>query len=74
MVAPVKSIITFEDLEKIDIRVEEITKVENLEQSDKLVKLTANFGDFCRTILVGMKKERQNPQEIEGLRHFLSSI
>jgi len=34
--------------------------------SDKLVKLTVAFGDHERTILAGMKQERENPKEIEG--------
>ena len=34
--------------------------------SNKLVKLTVDFGDRKRTILVGMKQERENPKEIEG--------
>lgn len=63
---PVKPTIKFDDLEKIDIRVGTIEKVEDIENSDKLVRLTVNFGDFKRTILVGMKKERENPREIEG--------
>lgn len=56
----------FEELEKIDIRVGRIEKVEDVPSSDKLVKLTVNFGSFKRKILVGMKKERENPKEIEG--------
>ena len=63
---PVKPAIKFEDLEKIDIRVGTIEKVEDIEKSDKLVRLTVDFGDFKRTILVGMKQERENPREIEG--------
>jgi|SRR3990167_5822447 len=63
---PVKSTIKIEDLEKINIRIGLIEKVEDIEDSDKLVRLTVNFGDFKREILVGMKKERKNPQEIEG--------
>lgn len=62
---PVKPTINFNDLSKIDIRVGTIEKVEDVENSDKLVKLTVDFGDFKRTILVGMKKERENPKEIE---------
>jgi tRNA-binding protein len=65
-VAPVKPTITFADLEKIDIRVGTIESVQDVEKSDKLVKLTVSFGSFKRTILVGMKKERANPTEIEG--------
>jgi methionine--tRNA ligase beta chain len=63
---PVKPNITFQDLEKIDVRVGTIAKVEEVENSDKLVRLIVDFGDFKRTILVGMKKERENPSEIEG--------
>lgn len=62
----VKSTISFADLEKLDIRVGRIEKVEDVEKSDKLVRLTVNFGEFKRIILVGMKKERDNPKEIEG--------
>lgn len=40
--------------------------VEDIPESDKLVKLLVDFGEFQRTILVGMKKERENPKEIEG--------
>jgi len=65
-ILPVKPTIQFEDLEKIDIRVGRIEKVDDIENSDKLVKLTVNFGEFTRIILVGMKKERENPKEIEG--------
>ncbi len=64
----IKPSITIDDLDKVDIRVGEILKVEDVEGSDKLVKLTVDFGDFRRTILVGMKQERENPKEIEGLQ------
>ncbi len=63
---PAKPTIKFEDLEKLDIRVGTIEKVEDIEASDKLVRLIVDFGEFKRTILVGMKKERENPVEVEG--------
>lgn len=63
---PVKPTIKFNDLDKLDFRVGRIEKVEDIEKSDKLVRLTVNFGDFKRNILVGIKKERENPKEIEG--------
>lgn len=63
---PIKALIDFADLEKIDIRVGTILKVEDVAKSDKLVRLIVDFGDHQRQILVGMKKERTNPQEIEG--------
>ncbi|WP_354142527.1 hypothetical protein [Bradyrhizobium sp. NP1] len=34
--------------------------------SEKLVRLRVDFGDHARSILVGMKKERPSPKEIEG--------
>ena len=37
-----------------------------MENSNKLVKLCVDFGEFQRIILVGMKAERENPREIEG--------
>ena len=66
--APIKPAISFADLEKIDIRVGRIELVEDVEKSDKLLRLTVDFGDHRRKILVGMKKERENPQEIEGVQ------
>jgi tRNA-binding protein len=63
----VKPTISLENLEKLDIRVGTIELVEDVQRSDKLVRLRVNFGDHQRTILVGMKKERSNPKaEIEG--------
>lgn len=66
MVAPVKENINMDVLDKIDIRVGTIKLVEDVEKSDKLVKLSVDFGEFTRTILVGMKGERDNPKEIQG--------
>ena len=65
-VAPIKPTISFDVLDKMDIRVGTIELVEDVHGSDKLVKLTVDFGDHKRSILVGMKQERQNPKEIEG--------
>ncbi|MPM31232.1 Methionine--tRNA ligase [bioreactor metagenome] len=66
MNASVKPNITLDELDKIDIRVGTIISVEDIKSSNKLVKLSVDFGDFMRTILVGMKGERENPKEIEG--------
>ena len=59
----VKANITMDDLDKIDGT---IASVEDMPNSNKLVKLIVDFGDFKRQILVGMKGERDNPKEIEG--------
>lgn len=63
---PIKKAMKYADLEKIDIRVGTIVLIEDIEKSDKLLRLTVDFGDFQRKILVGMKNERENPKEIEG--------
>ena len=64
--APIKPMINLDVLNSVDIRVGTIQTVEDVEGSDKLVKLTVDLGDHHRTILVGMKQERENPKEIEG--------
>lgn len=64
--APIKPEIEFDDLQKLDIRVGTIVSVDEVDNSDKLMKLTVDFGDHTRSILAGIKKERENPREIEG--------
>ena len=64
--APIKPIISFADLDRIDVRVGTIVLVEDVAGSDKLLKLTVDFGDHRRSILAGMKQEREHPREIEG--------
>src|ERR1700694_3001293 len=64
--APVKMEISFADVDRIDVRVGTILSVEDIDGSDKLLKLTVDFGDHRRSILAGMKKEREHPREIEG--------
>jgi len=63
---PIKPIVSIDVLEKIDIRVGRIERVEDIPQSNKLVRLVVDFGDHQRNILAGLKQERANPQEIEG--------
>ena len=65
-VAVIKPSVSIDLLEKLDIRVGTIKLVEDVKGSDKLVKLTVDFGDQTRTILVGMKQEREDPKQIEG--------
>jgi len=66
--APIKPTISFTDLDKIDVRIGTILEVQDIEESDKLVKLQVDFGNHKRQIVVGMKKERDNPKEIEGMQ------
>ena len=64
--APLKPTVQLADLEKIDVRVGTIISVDEVAGSDKLIRMTVSFGDHQRTILAGMKQERENPKEIEG--------
>ena len=64
--APVKPVVSLDDLEKLDIRVGTITSLSEIPASKKLVKLTVDFGDHMRSILAGIKQERANPAEIVG--------
>src|ERR1700682_6121677 len=64
--AAIKPPVSFADLDRIDVRVGTIVSVDEVAGSDKLLKLIVDFGDHCRSILAGMKRERENPREIEG--------
>jgi tRNA-binding protein len=64
--SPIKPTVAFAALEALDVRVGTIQKVDEVPRSEKLMKLTVSFGDHTRSILAGMKKERENPREIEG--------
>ena len=64
--APLKPIVPFSALDALDIRVGTIERVEELPQSEKLMRLVVNFGDHARSILAGVRKERANPREMEG--------
>ena len=65
-IAPVKPIVSIEILDKIDIRVGTIELLEDIPGSEKLVRLTVDFGNHKRRILAGMKRERSNPREVQG--------
>ena len=64
--APVKPMVPFSTLDSLDIRVGTIIAVEEVPQSSKLMRLIVSFGDHNRSILAGIKKERPNPQELQG--------
>ena len=64
--APIKPVIPMAALDVLDIRVGAIERVEAIPHSDKLMRLIVHFGDHTRTILAAIRKERENPREIEG--------
>ena len=43
-----------------------IQRGEDIEGADKLVRLVVDCGDHQRTILAGIKQERQDPKELAG--------
>jgi len=53
--APVKPQVAMDDLDKIDIRVGTIERVEAVPRSNTLVKLTVDFGDQRRSVLAGLR-------------------
>jgi tRNA-binding protein len=65
-VAPIKPNISIDLFQQIDIRVGTIKLIEDVATSNKLLKMTVDFGDHTRTILVGMKQERADPKQLEG--------
>ena len=63
---PAKPCVSASELEKLDIRVGTIRQVEDVPNSDKLVRLVVGFGDHERSILAGLKKERQDLGALRG--------
>ena len=56
--APVKPPISKVSFDALDIRVGQIESVANIEGTDKLVALRVDFGDHMRTIVAGIRLER----------------
>jgi len=66
--AAIKPLVEAADVEKLDIRVGTIEAVEDVPGSRKLVRLIVDFGDHQRSILAGLKQERDEPSDIAGLQ------
>ena len=64
--ADFKDTIPFSTFDAVDIRVGTIVRVEDVPASNKLVRLIVDLGSERRTILAGIKGEREDPTEIEG--------
>jgi tRNA-binding protein len=64
--AAVKPLVTLADLQRLDIRVGTILRVEEIEGSRSLMRLIVDFGDHRRTILAGIKQERSDPIDLVG--------
>ena len=62
--APVKAEISYEDFEKVDLRVAKVLEAQAVPKSSKLLKLKIDIGEE-RTIVAGMGKDYK-PEEIVG--------
>lgn len=59
--------ITFEEFKKIDVRVGTIKSVEEVPETDKLLKLTVDVGeDNDITIVSGIREYFDSPQDLVG--------
>lgn len=60
--------ITIDDFHKVEIKIGEILSAEPIEKSDKLLKLSVNFGEESpRQVLSGIAKHVK-PEEIVGVK------
>ncbi len=64
---PIKPIISYEEFDKLDLRLGTITAAERVPKADKLLKLTVALGTDTRTIVSGIA-EHFTPEAIVGQR------
>ncbi len=50
---------------KVDLKVAKVIEAENVEKSNKLIKIKLSFGDHEKTILSGIRKD-YSPQDLIG--------
>ena len=67
---------TIDDFFKIEMKVGKILSAENIEGSDKLLKLSVSFGEENpRTVLSGIKKYFSDPQILVGKKYgFVTNL
>ncbi len=65
-----EGIVDFSDWEKLDLRVGEILEVEDIENADKLYKLTVSIGDETKIVCAGIKKH-YSKKELKGKKIIL---
>jgi methionine--tRNA ligase beta chain len=57
--------ISFEDFQKIDLRIGKILEVEKIEESEKLLKLIVDLGNEKRQLVAGIAKYYR-PEDLVG--------
>jgi tRNA-binding protein len=63
---PQKPEIPIGTADQVDLRIGTIVEVVPIENADRLMKLTVNFGNENRTVLAGIRRERPDPQVLVG--------
>lgn len=70
-VSAVKSEITYDDFSKLDLRVVEVLECSKVEKADKLLQFKLKMGDEIRTVVSGIAKFYENPQDLVGKKLVL---
>jgi len=68
-----KEIIEFKDFEKLDLRVAEIKKAEEIENADKLYKLTIDVGELGERVICAGIKENYPKDKLKGMKIIIVS-
>ena len=58
--------ISFQDFQKLDIRIGKITEAEKAEGADKLIKMQVDFGEAGKRQIVASIAEFYSPEELIG--------
>lgn len=70
-VAESKAEITYDDFAKLDLRVVEVLACSKVEKADKLLQFQLKMGDEIRTVVSGIAKFYENPQDLVGKKLVL---
>ncbi|MCX8956497.1 methionine--tRNA ligase [Erwinia psidii] len=63
---PLQETITFDDFNKVDMRIALISKAEYVEGSDKLLRLTLDLGGETRNVFSGIRAAYPDPTVLDG--------
>ena len=66
-----KAEITYDDFDKLDLRVVEVLECSKMEKADKLLQFKLKMGDEIRTVVSGIAKFYENPEELVGKKLVL---
>ncbi|WP_036774303.1 methionine--tRNA ligase [Photorhabdus australis] len=64
--APIQDTITFDEFDKVDMRVALIKQADFVEGSDKLLKLILDLGGETRQVFSGIRSSYPDPKALEG--------